>query len=141
MICIECKRGRLQSRKAGVPAEVKGDKMLVNMEALVCPRCGYTTIDGKQMAEYMRLSADAYRHNHSLLTSSEIRSRRRALRMSQEQFAAYLGTGVASVKRWELGQIQDQAMDRLMRLMTDVEWAKNNYLNVAALIAPAEANP
>jgi hypothetical protein len=46
--------------------------------------------------------------------------------MSQQRFSEYLGAGVASVKRWELGQIQDRAMDELIRLKTDVEAAREN---------------
>jgi len=52
--------------------------------------------------------------------------RRRMLGMSQQDFADYLGVGAASVKRWEAGQIQDRALDELMRLKTDREAARNN---------------
>lgn len=44
--------------------------------------------------------------------------------MSQQQFAEYLEVGPASVKRWELGEIQTPAMDQLVRLKTDVAFAK-----------------
>jgi hypothetical protein len=46
--------------------------------------------------------------------------------MTQQQFSDYLGTGVASVKRWEAGQIQDKAMDELIRLKTDPGAARRN---------------
>lgn len=46
--------------------------------------------------------------------------------MSQRDFAAFLGVGVASVKRWEVGLIQDEAMDRLIRLATDPQVARTN---------------
>jgi transcriptional regulator with XRE-family HTH domain len=51
--------------------------------------------------------------------------------MSQRQFATYLGVGVASIKRWELGQIQDEAMNNLMVLKTDLAAAKQNLLEIA----------
>ena len=60
------------------------------------------------MAEFGRLLADKYRQDHGLLTSVEIRSRRKRLGMTQEEFARHLGVGIASVKRWEMGKIQDQ---------------------------------
>jgi transcriptional regulator with XRE-family HTH domain len=44
--------------------------------------------------------------------------------MSQNRFADYLGIGVASLKRWESGEIQTQQMDRFVRLRTDVEVAE-----------------
>jgi hypothetical protein len=50
--------------------------------------------------------------------------------MTQQGFSDYLGTGVASVKRWEAGQIQDRAMDQLIRLKTDPEAARENLKTV-----------
>jgi DNA-binding transcriptional regulator YiaG len=75
---------------------------------------------------FTRLISDEYRRAHGFLTSGEIRSRRAWLGMTQQRFSEYLGTGVASVKRWELGQIQDRAMDELMRLKTDLAAARKN---------------
>src|ERR1035438_3066073 len=112
MKCINCKIGQLERRRAVVPAEIKGEAVSVEMDALACTNCEYTTIDGTRMAEYMRLAADAYREQNDLLTSSEIRIRRKHwLGMNQAEFAAYLPVSPASVKRWELGQVQDEAMD------------------------------
>jgi putative zinc finger/helix-turn-helix YgiT family protein len=120
MICIKCGESSLESRAAVVPAEIKGEHFQVQMDkALVCPSCSHVMVDGKDMPEYMRLSADAYRRNHRLLTSDEIRGFRNRLGMTQDQFALYLNVGVASVKRWELGKIQAKAMDRLIRVMID----------------------
>jgi putative zinc finger/helix-turn-helix YgiT family protein len=139
--CIKCKATEMEQREADLPAEVKGDTVLVRMPALVCPGCGHATIHGSQMAEFMRLSADVYRRRNGLLTSDQIRTLRRNLRMSQDQFASHLGVGVASIKRWELGQIQDQAMDRLVRLMADPQAAKDNYRSVAALTTAFVSEP
>jgi putative zinc finger/helix-turn-helix YgiT family protein len=134
MKCINCKTGQLESRQAVVPAEIKGEAVSVEMEALVCPNCGYTTIHGSHMAEYMRLAADVYRVTHGRLTSSEIRNRRKKwLGMNQAEFASYLPVSPASIKRWELGQVQDEAMDELIRVKTSVEAARENYIRVAAL--------
>lgn len=141
MTCVSCKTGILEHTDfAKIPGELKGTKVLVNMPGLTCPNCGYTTIPGSAMPEYMRLVADAYRKKVGLLTSLEIRSRRKLLGMSQDDFADYLGVGKASVRRWELGQVQEQAMDNLMRLKTDIDAARANYLLVAerlTLSAPA----
>jgi transcriptional regulator with XRE-family HTH domain len=64
------------------------------------------------MPEYGRLLSDSYRYVHGLLTSEEIRSRRQHLNMSQQEFAGHLGVGIASVKRWEMGKIQDADSNR-----------------------------
>jgi hypothetical protein len=46
--------------------------------------------------------------------------------MTQQQFSEYLGPGIASVKRWESGQVQERAMDELIRLKTDPDAARRN---------------
>ena len=132
MTCISCRKGFLEPNlSAGIPAEIKGVKVTVKMSGLVCSRCGFTTVPGASMPEYMRLAADEYRKKNGLLTSTEIRARRKTLQMTQEEFAEYIGVGRASIKRWELGQVQEQAMDKLMRMLTGVEAARSNYKMVA----------
>jgi hypothetical protein len=44
--------------------------------------------------------------------------------MTQRQFADFLPVGIASVKRWEVGEIQDPAMNRLMLLAVAEEERK-----------------
>jgi putative zinc finger/helix-turn-helix YgiT family protein len=134
MKCIDCSSHELENRLAHIPIKVKGENFTVEMKALVCPGCGYTTIDGASMAEYMRRGADVYRERHGRLTSSEIQTRRRGLlKMNQLEFAKYLRVGPVSIKRWELGQVQDEAMDELIRLKTDALTAYQNYLEVTRL--------
>jgi len=119
MTCLKCGKATLARKAARLPGALRGGTFRVEMEALVCPRCGYATVDGKDMPEYMRLVADAYRCKHGLLTSEEIRRRRKRLGMSQAAFAKHLRVGVASVKRWEMGKVQDSSSDELIRLKTD----------------------
>jgi hypothetical protein len=71
MICIRCGRARLAKRRARVRGEVKDEAFAVRLPALVCPHCRFTTVEGKDMPEYMRLVADAYRRKHDLLTRVE----------------------------------------------------------------------
>jgi putative zinc finger/helix-turn-helix YgiT family protein len=134
MKCIKCNVAELESRLAHLPIEVKGETFSIEMLAKVCPNCEYATLDGSRMSEYMRLGADAYRNQHNRLTSAEIKGRRNRLRMTQEQFAKYLHVGPISVKRWELGQVQDAAMDELVKLKTDSLYAHVNYERVARMM-------
>jgi hypothetical protein len=53
--------------------------------------------------------------------------------MSQQEYSNYLGVGVASVKRWEAGQVQDRAMDNLIRLKTDRNSARENLEQIENL--------
>src|ERR1700739_1172276 len=104
--CFNCGKANLQPRQIQVTGTVREEEYTVNMRGLKCPNCGYQTVEGSDLQEYGRLLADRYRSTHGLLTSDEIRARRKQLGMSQEAFAKYLEVGVASVKRWELGKIQ-----------------------------------
>jgi hypothetical protein len=46
--------------------------------------------------------------------------------MSQQSFARFLKVGVASVKRWEAGLVQDEAMDELIKVKSDLPTARAN---------------
>lgn len=126
MICIQCRKAELETKVANVSGEIHGEHYTVACDALVCPQCSYTTIGAGQTQEFMRLLADAYRLAHGLLTSIEIRTKRSALGWSQTELAAQTGAGIASIKRWELGKIQDEAMDKLLRLFLDPNHAKKH---------------
>jgi putative zinc finger/helix-turn-helix YgiT family protein len=126
MDCLKCSVGKLEAKGVKLEAEYRGEAFEVSMPGLQCPACNYVTVRGDDMAEYMRRSADEYRKAHGLLTSDQIRERRQGLGMSQIEFAKYLDIGIASIKRWELGQVQDQAMNELIVLKTDPEAASRN---------------
>ena len=133
MICPKCNPGTLNEGYTPLPATVKELAVSVFVNAFSCDRCDYKTVHGSQMGEFMRLAADEYRKCLGLLTSIQIRTARDRIMMSQEKFAEYLGVGVASVKRWELGQVQDKAMDNLIRLKTDTSAAADNYDRILEL--------
>jgi putative zinc finger/helix-turn-helix YgiT family protein len=126
MTCFQCGRGQLLPSRVSLTSNRHGESFTVEVDGFKCEACGFQTVDSEQSAEFTRLVSDAYRTAHGRLTSKEIRARRTQLGMSQMHFGEYLGTGPASVKRWELGQVQDKAMDELIRLKTDPEAARKN---------------
>jgi len=121
--------------------EFRGEVITVKAEALVCPKCGYQTLPAKGSGVYGRLLVEAWREKRGLLTGDEIRRRREKLGLSQQKFAEFLRVGVASVKRWEGSLIQDEAMDELIRLKTDPEYAKRNYERVCRDTGVEAAQP
>jgi putative zinc finger/helix-turn-helix YgiT family protein len=126
MTCFECGRDGLQPATVHLTGTRHGEPFTVELQGVKCGECGFETVDSIQSVEFSQLVSDAYRRAHGLLTSAEIRTRRARLGLSQQEFADYLGTGSASVKRWEVGQIQDRAMDALIRLKTDPQAAREN---------------
>lgn len=58
MTRTKCRKSELLEQMADIPAEVKGKPVMVTgFVALVCQECGYKTIHGSQMQEYMRAAS------------------------------------------------------------------------------------
>lgn len=123
--CPECGDGILATTKADLVGTRRGEEFRVRMEALQCPMCGYKTVPANKVREFALRIADAYRESHKLLTSVEIRDLRRQVGMSQAEFAKFCHVGIASLKRWEIGEIQDPAMNRLMVLAVERKLEKD----------------
>ena len=122
MICIKCDNEEfVKKSNATIEQEFRGEQLRVKTTAMACTKCGWTTLTLKQTDELRRLTADAYRQKHGLLTSAQIRSLRKSLAMSQRDFAAFLGVGEASVKRWETWLAQERSSDQLMRLKCETQ--------------------
>lgn len=129
--CFECGKGIMIPKIVDLTGCRHGEDFTVPAHGLQCTICGFKTIDSKYSEEFTKLTSDAYREKHGLLTGKQIREARRQLRMSQDEFARYLKVGPASVHRWENGQIQDEALNELLLLKTDVAAARHNYQKVA----------
>lgn len=137
--CFQCGNDSLREAAIEMTGERNGQSFRVLTDGYRCDVCGFKTIDNDQSEDFTRKVSDAYRSVNGLLTSMEIKERRTAMGMTQQQFASYLGVGVASIRRWELGQIQDRAMDNLIRVMTDVAAALSNVQSICVHTAEPSA--
>ncbi len=135
MKCFDCESGRLSRKAAKVPHEVRGLKFEVEDSVWVCNKCGAISIPPDRLKEHGRLVDEAYRRLADILTVEEIKAARHRLRMSQRQFAEYLGVGGASVKRWETGVLPDKSSSDLIRLKTDPAAARANYKQLEQLLS------
>jgi putative zinc finger/helix-turn-helix YgiT family protein len=78
-----------------------------------CDKCGKLVMTDEAN---LRIT-EALRAEAKLLAPAAIRHQREALGLTQKQLAARLGVAEATLSRWETGgQIQQRAMDRLLRL-------------------------
>jgi putative zinc finger/helix-turn-helix YgiT family protein len=116
----------MQLKTARTSHEVRGVKFEVEGKALVCSHCKFQVIPPDLLNKHAQLVDEGYRKAAGLLSAESIRAARTSLGLNQLQFAEYLGVGEASVKRWELGALQDKSSDYLMRLKTDPEYAQKN---------------
>ena len=122
MKCVRCDNDRfVQKQDAVVEQEFRGELLKVHAPAMACAECGWVTVSLRQLDTLRRLTANVYREKHGLLTSVQIKARRQHLRMSQRDFAAFLGVGVASVKRWETWLVQEKSSDTLIRMKCEKE--------------------
>ena len=81
---------------------------------LECASCGTQFTEGD--AEEIR--HDAVCRYLGRLTPAEVKAVREQYRLSQQEWAARTGFGLASIKRWETGNvIQEKAADRYLRLL------------------------
>jgi len=130
MKCLKCDKTEFTEQKVRFNPDIKGETLEVIAPCMVCDNCQSQLMTTEQMSILRRVSADKYRENHGLLTSSQVIAYRQKLGMSQSAFARYIGSGEASIKRWETYYIQDESQDQLIRLKCDEAAAEMNFLSV-----------
>jgi putative zinc finger/helix-turn-helix YgiT family protein len=107
--------GAMELKTMAKEVSFRGVTVTFDAKHLVCAACRLTVDDVALAAANQKALSDAYRKNVGLLTSEEIVEGRKTLGWTQEQLAREINVGVASVKRWESGQIQTKAMDDALR--------------------------
>lgn len=132
MICFKCDSEKFVLRDdAIVEQEFKGETLQVRTPVMACEKCGWQALGPGQLDELRKRTADTYRQQHGLLTSSQIKAKRSSLKMSQRQFADFLRVGEASVKRWETWQVQDASSDELIRVKVEMKQLRATIANEA----------
>ena len=137
MKCIKCGHAVEPEAPRSVEAELKGERVSVALNAPQCMNCGRVVILGKNARAYHRAVSDAYRRKVGLLTIDEIDRLRRDLKMTWPEFAGYVFVGIATLKRWRRGEIQTQALDRLVRLRADPRFIEMAAKELNARLATA----
>lgn len=98
-----------------IDQEFRGESFAIHGRVFTCADCGFETMVPSERDAIVHATWAAYRERHGFLAPEAIIRFRKELGQTQESFANYLGVGVASVKRWEKGLVQDKAMDELIR--------------------------
>ena len=116
MKCLKCKNEEFIEQKIRFKPSIKGEIVEVIVPCMTCTKCHSPLMNSEQMNILRKAAADKYKELHGLLTSSQIITYRKQLKMSQSAFADYLNVGEASIKRWETYYIQDASQDELIKL-------------------------
>lgn len=120
LLCAICNSSNVNWSAVPKTGVVRGETVTVTVNALKCVDCGHAGVRGDQLAEFSKAVADAYRVKKNLLTSEDIQRTRRVLGMTWKEFADHVCIGEATLKRWMAGEIQSGALDKLVRLSTDL---------------------
>jgi len=107
--------GPMRIKTATRELPFRGKRVKFRAQHYVCPVCGIEADDLGLAAVNQKALSDAYRATATLLTGEEIVERRKKLGWTQEDLARAANVGIASIKRWETGQIQTRAMDDVLR--------------------------
>lgn len=107
--------GRMELKGMARDLPFRGERVKFRARHYVCPVCGMEADDLDLAAENQKALSDAYRKTAKLLTGEQIVQGRKKLDWTQEDLAMAANVGIASVKRWETGQIQTKAMDDILR--------------------------
>ena len=115
---------------------IKGKKIIYKEKFYRCNKYKdqNTFQNGELWNEGLTNSLDSYREQEELLTSKEIKQIRNKYKITQLEMAKLLGVGDVTVTRYETKQIQDEAHDKIMRLIDEnaliaLEYLENNKEN------------
>jgi putative zinc finger/helix-turn-helix YgiT family protein len=124
MNCIECSTLMVRG-PVTLQGTYRGKELSVPMdEGWSCQNCGYATIHGRQSEEFSKRLKEEYRRVAGLLEADELRAKRKMLGMTQDKFAEVFDVAIASLKRWESGEVPERASDQLLRIKLDPQYAE-----------------
>lgn len=132
MKCTSCGSSEIENRKRRVGGEIRNEVFQIDCDVSHCKSCGFEFETASQARGRKIDVADAYRTKLGLLTSGDIKSIRRSFSMSQVEFAKFLSVGQASIKRWESSGVQDVVHDVHIRVRSQLQAAKKNFMHLIA---------
>ncbi len=131
--CIRCDEYAAQ-RKPSLKfiAKVNGEVVDYCAPGWLCESCGNIWSTAADEDEHVRLSAEAYRKEHLLLTAAEMEEKRAMMGLTKSAFTNMLGVPRVTYDRWLKGIVQGEAMDQALRAKLDERAALFNSLRLTA---------
>lgn len=120
-ICPSCAQGKLERKEIEETFEYKGQRLSIPYYPIFhCSNCEEEFVGEDTIDTVEKRIRDFQRRVDNLLTSDEIVSIRKRLRLTQEKFADKLGISRPTVARYENGQLtQSKSLDIHIRLLIE----------------------
>ena len=115
--CEEYTEATLEVEKEAY--NVRGEPIEIKAEVVICQKCGVKIFDEERDSRNLEIAYSHYREKHNLLLPVEIRIIREKYGLSQRALSRLLGWGEITIHRYENGAIQDNAHDKLLRLIEE----------------------
>lgn len=120
--CPTCGRGTVRTTSVrNYKTKIKGYPFVVDEALLgICDACGEHNFAPEERKRWTQLFAATLEARHAYLTPEEIQTLRHTLRLSQEDFARFIGATRPSVAAWERGDRTvppSRTADLLMKLV------------------------
>lgn len=97
---------------------IRGEDIEVEVEVYRCSECREEIL-GSNSTDPFEQAYRVYRKNHCLLQPEEIKTIRKKYGLTQNELSKILGWGLATLSRYENGALQDEAHDKILRLIDD----------------------
>ena len=121
-ICDEPVTAQIVARRETLP--VRGVPTTFDAQVAVCPLCGEDIGDSRVEKGNFEVAFAAYRAEHGIVTSEEIKAIRKTLGLSLREFSLFLGFGEQTVTKYEAGTLPDELHSNAMRMASTKEGAE-----------------
>jgi putative zinc finger/helix-turn-helix YgiT family protein len=98
---------------------IRGEIIPVEVELNKCQICGEEFENPKSGHDPYELAYREYRNRAGMAQPEEIRQFRLHCGLTQKEFSALLGVGIATLNRYENGALQSEAHDRMIKMAMD----------------------
>ncbi len=113
---------------------VKGDDITITSSLMVCKQCNKEVFVEAVEERNLEKAYMAYRNLHKLLTPAQIKEIREQYGLSQRSLGKLLGWGEITIHRYESGNLQDEAHDEVLKLISRPENLLEIYEKQAHLL-------
>jgi len=119
-ICPNCeKEQELEKVQGEEVVKVRSDSITVPAEYYRCRVCGDEFEDPGSSDDLLERAYREYRRRHGMIQPEEIKEVRKKYGLTQHEMAKLLGWGLATLSRYENGALQDEAHDKILRLVQE----------------------